>query len=115
MAKLTRWGVDFHMGVLFGLANQWVLIAFGLALCVAILLGYRLWWLRRPQGALINPGETLSQGWLALPLTGRIVTLCIAMIFGATLPIMGASLIAFLLVDVIRWRQARQRTVQQNA
>jgi uncharacterized iron-regulated membrane protein len=115
MAKLTRWGVDFHMGVLFGLANQWVLIAFGLALCVAILLGYRLWWLRRPQGALINPGETLSQSWLALPLSGRLVTLCIAMIFGAALPIMGASLIAFLLVDVIRWRQARQRTVQQNA
>jgi uncharacterized iron-regulated membrane protein len=29
MAKLTRWGVDFHMGILFGLANQLLLIAFG--------------------------------------------------------------------------------------
>ncbi len=33
MAKLTRWGVDFHMGVLFGLPNQLLLIVFGSALC----------------------------------------------------------------------------------
>ena len=26
MAKLTRWGVDFHMGLLFGLVNQILLI-----------------------------------------------------------------------------------------
>jgi uncharacterized iron-regulated membrane protein len=26
MAKLTRWGVDFHMGILFGLANQLLLV-----------------------------------------------------------------------------------------
>jgi uncharacterized iron-regulated membrane protein len=48
MAKLTRWGVDFHMGILFGLANQLLLIAFGLALCVLIIWGYRMWWMRRP-------------------------------------------------------------------
>jgi uncharacterized iron-regulated membrane protein len=47
MAKLTRWGVDFHMGILFGLAKL-LLIAFGLALCVMIIWGYRLWWMRRP-------------------------------------------------------------------
>ena len=38
MAKLTRWGVDFHMGILFGLANQLLLIAFGIALCVMIVV-----------------------------------------------------------------------------
>lgn len=36
MAKLTRWGVDFHMGILFGLANQLLLVGFGCALCVTI-------------------------------------------------------------------------------
>ncbi|MEK5764937.1 PepSY-associated TM helix domain-containing protein, partial [Acinetobacter junii] len=48
MAKLTRWGVDFHMGVLFGLVNQLLLVGFGCALCVTIGVGYRLWWIRRP-------------------------------------------------------------------
>ena len=33
MAKLTRWGVDFHMGILFGLVNQLLLVAFGGAVC----------------------------------------------------------------------------------
>src|SRR5690606_30823976 len=33
-AKLTRWGIDAHMGTLFGLPNQIVLVAFGLALFV---------------------------------------------------------------------------------
>lgn len=107
MAKLTRWGVDFHMGVLFGLPNQLLLMAFGIGLCVAIVFGYRLWWLRRPQGALINPGETLSQSWLHLPLAGRFIALCGAVLLGMALPVMGASLLLLLFVDYLRWRQGR--------
>jgi hypothetical protein len=35
MAKLTRWGVDFHMGILFGLANHLLLIrVWRCAVCV---------------------------------------------------------------------------------
>ncbi|MEX0631366.1 PepSY domain-containing protein [Serratia ureilytica] len=30
IAKLTRWGIDAHMGILFGLPNQLLLAAFGL-------------------------------------------------------------------------------------
>lgn len=116
MAKLTRWGVDFHMGVLFGLPNQLMSIAFGLGLCVAIVFGYRLWWLRRPKGALINPAETLSQSWLNLPMVGRTLTLCIAILFGVALPVMGASLMVLIFVDYLRWRQyQRQQQIQQNA
>jgi uncharacterized iron-regulated membrane protein len=115
MAKLTRWGVDFHMGILFGLPNQLVLIAFGLALCVAIVLGYRLWWLRRPKGALINPAETLSQSWLNLPITGRVMTLCLTMLFGVALPVMGVSMVVLFVVDYLRWRQGRLPQIQQNA
>lgn len=56
MAKLTRWGVDFHMGILFGLANQLLLVGFGCALCVTIGVGYRLWWIRRPPQAAWDQG-----------------------------------------------------------
>lgn len=70
MAKLTRWGVDFHMGILFGLVNQLLLVAFGLALCVLIIWGYRMWWMRRPARSAANPVQTLCQSWLALSFWG---------------------------------------------
>ncbi|WP_052284533.1 PepSY-associated TM helix domain-containing protein [Kluyvera genomosp. 1] len=106
MAKLTRWGVDFHMGVLFGLPNQLLLIAFGLALCVAIVMGYRLWWIKRPAQSQVNPLQTLSYSWRVLSLPVRIVTLVLAVAFGLAMPVMGASLLLFILFDMLRWRAA---------
>jgi uncharacterized iron-regulated membrane protein len=106
MAKLTRWGVDFHMGILFGLANQLLLIAFGIALCVMIVVGYRLWWIRRPAHAAFNPANTLIQAWFNLGWPARALTLAIAVMLGLALPLMGASLAAGLVVDYLRWRAA---------
>nr|WP_277395239.1 TonB-dependent receptor plug domain-containing protein [Erwinia sp. JH02] len=65
VAKLTRWGVDAHMGVLFGLPNQLILAAFGLGLCVMIVLGYRMWWIRRPKVAETHSAQTLPISDLA--------------------------------------------------
>ncbi|WP_297200208.1 PepSY-associated TM helix domain-containing protein [uncultured Pluralibacter sp.] len=105
MAKLTRWGVDFHMGVLFGLANQLLLIAFGLALCGMILVGYRLWWIRRPSAPAAGQLRVLTKSWLELPAGGRVCTLVIAVALGIALPVMGASLLLFVVIDVLRWRK----------
>lgn len=110
MAKLTRWGVDFHMGVLFGLANQLLLILFGAALCVMIVVGYRLWWIRRPAGAALNPAATLLSCWLSLSRAGRFGTLVIALLLGLMLPVMGGSLLLFILIDALRWKRAVQRS-----
>ena len=106
MAKLTRWGVDFHMGILFGLANQLLLIAFGAALCVMIVVGYRLWWIRRPAS-----GSTLLHSWLQLPLAGRVITLFVALLLGLALPVMGASLLVFILIDAVRSKKHAARSV----
>ncbi|QLA69593.1 PepSY domain-containing protein [Enterobacter pasteurii] len=106
MAKLTRWGVDFHMGILFGLANQLLLIAFGIALCVLIIWGYRMWWMRRPAKSSADPVQTLYQSWLALPLWGRGVTLVTGVLLGLALPVMGVSLALFIVIDWLRWRAA---------
>ncbi|MDM9616750.1 PepSY-associated TM helix domain-containing protein [Kosakonia cowanii] len=103
MAKLTRWGVDFHMGVLFGILNQLVLIAFGSALCVMIIVGYRLWWIRRPAAS-----ETLLHAWLQLPIVGRCVVPIIALLLGLAMPVMGGSLLLFMLVDALRWQRKTQ-------
>lgn len=115
MAKLTRWGVDFHMGVLFGLANQLLLILFGAALCVMIVVGYRLWWIRRPAGAAVNPAATLLSCWLSLSRAGRFGTLVIALLLGFMLPVMGGSLLLFILIDALRWKRAAQRSASAQA
>ncbi|EQB8708313.1 PepSY-associated TM helix domain-containing protein [Klebsiella aerogenes] len=106
MAKLTRWGVDFHMGILFGLANQLLLVVFGLALCVMIVVGYRLWWIRRPAQSAFNPAQTLVQAWLGLSVAARALALLIALLLGLAVPLMGVSLAACLVVDYLRWRAA---------
>lgn len=106
MAKLTRWGVDFHMGVLFGLVNQLLLIAFGTGLCVMIVMGYRLWWIRRPTPAKYNPLLTLTQSWYDLSFRARVSVLILAILFGVAMPVLGLSLLMFIGFDVIRWRRA---------
>jgi uncharacterized iron-regulated membrane protein len=106
MAKLTRWGVDFHMGLLFGVLNQLVLIAFGSALCVMIIVGYRLWWIRRPTPAKFNPMTTLTQSWCDLSPAGRIGVMVVAVLLGIAMPVLGGSLLLFIAIDVLRWRMA---------
>ncbi len=115
MAKLTRWGVDFHMGILFGLANQLLLVAFGAALCVMIVVGYRLWWIRRPAHGAFNPAQTLVQAWLGLNSAARALALLIALLLGLTIPLMGVSLAACLIVDYLRWRAATTMRLAKSA
>lgn len=108
VAKLTRWGVDAHMGVLFGLPNQLILALFGLGLCSMIVLGYRMWWIRRPKEAEANPAQTLTETWLALPHYSKGTCLIVALALGYALPVMGVSLLAFVLVDILRWRKQQR-------
>lgn len=41
-SKLTRWGIDLHMGTLFGLTNQLLLIVIIFSLIYLIVSGYQL-------------------------------------------------------------------------
>lgn len=107
LAKLTRWGVDAHMGVLFGLPNQLLLAAFALGLCVMIVMGYRLWWLRRPAaGQGSHPAETLIYHWRQLSLSGRFAVSVCTVALALSLPLMGISLVVMLVIDAIRWQRA---------
>lgn len=107
MAKLARWGIDAHMGVLFGLPNQLVLVAFGLGMITMIGLGYRMWWHRRPTGGRV--GRPVPRGRLRR--AGRptaLVAVALAVAIGWFAPLFGISLLAFLVIDVVlgRRRQA---------
>lgn len=102
-AKLTRWGIDAHMGTLFGLANQLVMLALALGLCTLIVWGYRMWWVRRPlpRAASTASATRLTTHWLRAPVPARLAIVAIAAALGWALPVMGVSLAAFLILDVL--------------
>ncbi|AZO76975.1 MULTISPECIES: PepSY-associated TM helix domain-containing protein [unclassified Bosea (in: a-proteobacteria)] len=105
IAKLIRWGIDAHMGILFGWPNQLLMAGLGIALMVTTLLGYRIWWRQRPAPGSLP--RTLVQAWLRLGWAGRAIVVVVAAWVGWALPLVGVSLMAFLLVDLARWRLAR--------
>lgn len=114
VAKLIRWGVDMHMGILFGWPNQLLMAAIGLALTTMIVLGYRMWWLRRPAAGA--SGQTLTQAWRELTWPGRILAAVAALALGWCLPVMGVSLLAFLVVDALRsWRAQPPKALTRRA
>ncbi|QYN37249.1 PepSY domain-containing protein [Pseudonocardia sp. DSM 110487] len=106
MAKLARWGIDAHMGVLFGVANQLVLVAFGVGMITLIVLGYRMWWLRRPTRGrgwrLVPRGQLRGAAWPAV-----IVAVVLAVVLGWFAPLLGVSLLAFLVIDALLARRSR--------
>ncbi|MGW5877468.1 PepSY-associated TM helix domain-containing protein [Nocardiopsis terrae] len=110
MAKLSRWGVDAHMGVLFGVPNQILLTAVAGGLVWVIVLGYRMWWQRGPvRAGTAGPGRPYPRGsFLALswPLRAAVVVFLAAA--GWAMPVLGASLALFLLVDTVAGRWGRR-------
>ncbi|GAA3138050.1 PepSY-associated TM helix domain-containing protein [Planomonospora alba] len=106
-AKLIRWGIDGHMGVLFGLPNQILLMALAAGLIAMIVWGYRMWWQRRPTRGFAAP---YARGtWRAVPLAVLVPAGAVAVAVGVFVPLLGISLLAFLAADVVlgRVRAAR--------
>ncbi|MGH3544587.1 MAG: PepSY-associated TM helix domain-containing protein [Mycobacteriales bacterium] len=98
LAKLSSLGVAGHMGLLFGLANQLVLAVLAIAVLCIVFWGYRMWWQRRPTGVnrLTPPGATQKPGPGAIALIGGL-----AVIAGIAVPLLGVTLLVFLLVDTV--------------
>ena len=109
MAKLASWGIDAHMGLLFGPVNQALLIALATGVICLISWGYRMWWHRRPTRAdrrgqiASHPAGSRRPGRVAV-LTIAAVGIGVALFF----PVLGGSLLIFLAGDVIRTLLRRQ-------
>ena len=105
-AKLSRWGIDAHMGLLFGLANQIALAVLAVVLIVLIVLGYRMWWLRRPGGGW---GRRPERGaWRRVSSRVLAPLVVAAVVVGWLVPELGVGLAAFVAVDlVLGWRARR--------
>ncbi|USQ84790.1 PepSY domain-containing protein [Streptomyces phaeoluteigriseus] len=113
LAKLTRWGIDLHTGVLFGLVNQIALMALALALVLLILWGYRMWW-QRGRGSAF--GRPIPRGaWAQVPPYVLVPLMAAIAVLGYFLPLLGIPLAVFLAVDVvlgeIAYRRGRRASV----
>ncbi|TFI44458.1 PepSY domain-containing protein [Rhodococcus sp. 1R11] len=100
-AKLAAWGIQLHMGTLFGVANQLALVALSLALASVIVRGYMMWWKRRPTKSTgLTAGRPPLRGGLRRISPISVVLLAVvAVAVGWFLPLLGLSLVAFLAVD----------------
>ncbi len=114
VAKLTRWGVDAHIGLLFGWINQLILALFGSGLCVMIILGYRIWWLKRPTAVAQSPVNTLIANWQLCNVITQLLIAVVALTLAYLLPVLGISLIILLIIDLLRWKSIQRRIVLQH-
>ena len=112
LAKLSTLGVQAHMGRLFGLANQVALALLAAGFLTLIVLGYRMWWQRRPTRADRRTplGTAPKRGtWQHLPLWFVIPAPLVLIAIGWAIPLLGLSLLAFLVLDGLTGL-ARKRT-----
>ena len=99
------------MGILFGLLNQIVLLALAIALLALIIRGYLMWWQRRPRRAgAIGVGRPPVRGTLRrLPVPTLVAVVVAAVVVGWFIPLLGISLLAFLVIDVAIGQLGRLR------
>ncbi|WP_407319448.1 PepSY domain-containing protein [Isoptericola halotolerans] len=103
MAKLSSWGIALHMGLMFGLPNQLVLVLLAAGIGAMVVLGYLMWWKRRPTreprglgGPAPRRGALRSAPWW-----GVAAVLAAAITIGLFIPLVGYTLAAFVLIDTV--------------
>ncbi|MGW5636872.1 PepSY-associated TM helix domain-containing protein [Streptomyces sp. NPDC003832] len=107
LAKLTRWGIDLHTGVLFGLASQIALMLLTFSLILLIVWGYRMWW-QRGRGSAF--GRPVPRGaWQQVPPQILVPLAVVVALVGYFVPLLGISLVAFLAVDIVLGEIAHRR------
>ena len=92
--RVIEWGIQIHTGQQFGWVNQLVMAAACLSIVGLAVSAVVMWWKRRPVGRLAAPprraGDRAAWGALA-----------VAVALGLLYPLLGASMVVALLVDVL--------------
>ncbi|MGE8491520.1 MULTISPECIES: PepSY-associated TM helix domain-containing protein [Comamonas] len=110
-SKLTRWGIDLHMGS-WGVLNQAVLVLLGAGIVAMAVTGW-LQWRKRPGRSRewLHGQLTLVHQWRQLPRVSALALLLVAVALGWLLPVLGCSLLALLALDAwIYLRRSPQAT-----
>ncbi|WP_253781312.1 PepSY domain-containing protein [Nonomuraea roseoviolacea] len=87
-AKPASWGIDAHMGRLFGLANQIVLAALAAGLMLLIGYGYLMWSQRRPTRGFGRPYR--RGAWKGVPLGALVPPAALTVAAGLFVPLPGS-------------------------
>lgn len=102
VGRATEWGISIHTGRQFGWINQLVMLAGCLAIVALAVSAAVMWWKRRPAGRLGAPprhaSDSAAKGAIA-----------VAIVLGLFYPLLGASMLAALLIDAAIPRQWHQR------
>lgn len=98
-SRILRWSIDAHTGVLFGLANQVLLLIVGAGIVFMVCLGYLLCWQRRLDRAA---SPTLVQAWRACTPVRQTGLLLVTLLLGLALPLLGISLLLFVGCELFR-------------
>lgn len=117
MAKMSDWIVGAHMGILFGVFNQAILALLGLGLITLIVVGYVMWWRRRPTRSQRRWPSPPRRGALAelRPAEAVAVVVVIAAL-GWFIPLFGLTLALFVVADsVICFVRGRRVPVEGSA
>ena len=90
----------FHMGTIFGLANQIVMLLLAVGIAGMVVLGYVMWVKRRPTKTA-RVGMPPRRGVLdGAPWWGVTAVVVGGVLVGLALPLVGWTLAAFVVVDV---------------
>lgn len=93
-AKAIEWGISVHQGQQFGLLNKLVMLSGCLTIWLLGVSALVMWWKRRPKGRLAAPPRPVGRrGYAAL----AAVVVPLAILY----PLVGASLIAVLTLDLV--------------
>ncbi|GEC98036.1 membrane protein [Kocuria varians] len=116
-ARLSSWAIAAHMGLLFGLANQLVLLVLAAAIVVLVVSGYAMWWRRRPTRATgVHFGPLPPRGALrAVPVWVWPLLVLGTVAVGLFMPVLGVSLLGFLVVDLLLGIRARRRGITPHS
>lgn len=101
MAKLTRWGIDIHMGSLFGIVNQILLVVIALAISILGMTGYWIWIKRCGWKNTVKNKSTLLNELKSQTPSNLIILIPLLLIVGIVLPVFLMSLIGFMIIEEI--------------
>ncbi|WP_246096137.1 PepSY-associated TM helix domain-containing protein [Paenibacillus sinopodophylli] len=100
MAKAISYGIAFHEGTLFGLANQLLGLIACLGLILVCISSYMMWRKRQPSGKLGAPAK---------PKNNKITigVLIIMLVCGAIMPLAGLSILIIIALDFVILRRIK--------
>ena len=98
LGRGLEWGINVHLGQQYGLANKLVLLAACFGIVALAVSGGVMWWKRRPAGSLGLPPAPAERRLM-------VGVAAILAIGGVIFPLVGASMLVMLVLDVVLTRR----------